>query len=131
MAIIGIVPGLLLSGQPFTFMAIIGSIGLIGMLIKNSVVLLDEIQKQIQEGHEGYQAIINATVSRTRPVLMASLTTIFGMIPLVSDPMYSSLAMVIISGLLIGTLITLIFVPILYAVLHNIHKTTDIKILTD
>jgi multidrug efflux pump subunit AcrB len=62
---------------------------------------------------------------------MASLTTIFGMIPLLNDPMYSSLAVVIISGLLVGTLITLIFVPILYAVLHNIHKTNDVKILTD
>ncbi len=131
LAVIGIVPGLLIFDKPFTFMAIIGAIGLMGMLIKNSVVLLDQIQRQIHEGHGGYQAIINATVSRTRPVLMASLTTIFGMIPLVTDPMYSSMAVVIICGLLVGTLITLIFVPILYAVLHNIHKEENVKILTD
>ncbi len=131
LAIIGIVPGLLITDRPFTFMAIIGSIGLMGMLIKNSIVLLDEIQKQIHEGHGGYQAIINATISRTRPVLMASFTTILGMLPLFTDPMYSSMAVVIISGLLVGTLITLIFVPILYAVLHNIHKEENVKILTD
>lgn len=131
LAIIGIVPGLLVSGRPFTFMAIIGTIGLVGMLIKNSIVLLDEIQKQIHEGHGGYQAIINATVSRTRPVIMASFTTILGMLPLFTDPMYSSMAVVIISGLLVGTLITLIFVPILYAVFHNIHKEENVKILTD
>jgi multidrug efflux pump subunit AcrB len=131
LAIIGIVPGLLISDRPFTFMAIIGSIGLMGMLIKNSIVLLDEIQKQIHEGHGSYQAIINATISRTRPVLMASFTTILGMLPLFTDPMYSSMAVVIISGLLVGTLITLIFVPILYAVLHNIHKEENVKILTD
>lgn len=131
LAIIGIVPGLLITGKPFTFMAITGAIGLMGMLIKNSVVLLDEIQKQINEGHGGYQAIINATVSRTRPVMMASITTILGMLPLVTDPMYSSMAILIISGLLIGTLITLIFVPILYAVFHKIHKEEKIKILTD
>jgi multidrug efflux pump subunit AcrB len=131
LAIIGIVPGLLISDRPFTFMAIIGSIGLMGMLIKNSIVLLDEIQKQIHEGQGSYQAIINATISRTRPVLMASFTTILGMLPLFTDPMYSSMAVVIISGLLVGTLITLIFVPILYAVLHNIHKEENVKILTD
>jgi len=125
MAIIGIVPGLLITGQPFTFIAIIGTLGLIGMLIKNSIVLLDEINKQIKEGHGRYLAIINATISRTRPVVMASFTTILGMMPLFGDPMYSSLAVAVISGLLIGTLITLIFVPILYAVFYRV-KITEV-----
>ncbi|MFO7658255.1 MAG: efflux RND transporter permease subunit [Bacteroidales bacterium] len=122
MAIIGIVPGLILLGMPFTFMAIIGTVGLIGMLIKNSIVLLDEIEVKMHEGHDHYNAIIYATVSRTRPVLMASLTTILGMAPLLLDPMYQSMAAAVISGLLVGTIITLIFVPILYAVFHNVHK---------
>lgn len=121
MAIIGIVPGLILTGQPYTFIAIIGTFGLIGMLVKNSIVLLDEIDKQIREGMAQYYAIINATISRTRPVIMASLTTILGMIPLFFDPMYSSMAVAIISGLLIGTVITLIFVPILYAVFYGVN----------
>jgi len=120
MAITGIVPGLIITGQPFTFMAIIGTIGLMGMLIKNSIVLLDEIAYQIKMRQEPYSAIIKATISRTRPVLLASLTTMLGMLPLVFDPMYRSMAIAIISGLIAGTLVTLIFVPILYASLYRI-----------
>lgn len=122
LAAIGIVPGLILTGQSFTFMAIIGSFGLMGMLIKNSIVLLDEIEKQISEGVARYTAVVNATISRTRPVIMASFTTILGMLPLIFDPMYSSMAVAIISGLLAGTIITLIFVPILYSALFRISK---------
>jgi multidrug efflux pump subunit AcrB len=121
MAIIGIVPGLIMTGQPYTFIAIIGTFGLIGMLVKNAIVLLDEIDKQIHEGNEPYHAIVNATISRTRPVIMASFTTILGMVPLFADPMYSSMAVAVISGLLVGTIITLIFVPILYAVFYRVN----------
>lgn len=127
---IGIVPGLILTGSPFTFMAIVGAIGLLGMLIKNSIVLLDEIEKQIGEGIPRYTALVNSTILRTRPVIMASLTTILGMLPLFSDPMYSSMAVTIISGLLVGTIITLIFVPILYAFFFHINKNeTDIQVI--
>ncbi len=122
MAFIGIVPGMILAGQPFTFMAIIGSFGLMGMIVKNAIVLLDELEKRISEGMERYHAIVEATISRTRPVLMASFTTILGMIPLFGDPMYSSMATAIISGLLVGTLITLLFVPILYAAFFRVKR---------
>ncbi|MFA5534045.1 MAG: efflux RND transporter permease subunit [Mariniphaga sp.] len=122
MAFIGIVPGMILAGQPFTFMAIIGSFGLMGMIVKNAIVLLDEVEMLIAEGVEKHQALINATISRTRPVLMASFTTILGMIPLLTDPMYVSMAVAIISGLLVGTLITLIFVPILYAAFYGVKQ---------
>ena len=127
---IGIVPGLILADSPFTFMAIVGSIGLLGMLIKNSIVLLDEIGKQISEGPPRYTALISAAILRTRPVVMASLTTILGMIPLITDPMYSSMAVTIISGLIAGTLITLIFVPVLYASFFRI-ETHEIAILSN
>lgn len=126
MAIIGIVPGHVFTGIPFSFVSIIGAFGLMGMLIKNSIVLIDEIGKQIKEGEGRYTAIIKATISRVRPVLMASVTTIFGMLPLFLDPMYKSMAVTIISGLLVGTLITLVFVPVLYAVFHGI-KNTEIQ----
>lgn len=129
LAIIGIVPGLIVTGMSFTFIAIIGTLGLIGMLIKNSIVLLDEIENQINEGSNRYDAVINATVSRTRPVLMASITTILGMLPLFWDPMYASMAAAIISGLIVGTLITLIFVPILYAMLFKVRKEHDLPSL--
>ena len=119
----GITPSLLLTGQPMTFMAIIGMMGLIGMMVKNAIVLVDEINRlQAEEHRSPYTAVIEATVSRVRPVLMASLTTIVGMIPLVGDPMYGSMALTIMGGLTVGTIITLILLPIFYAALFRIRK---------
>ncbi|HON19023.1 MAG TPA: efflux RND transporter permease subunit [Salinivirgaceae bacterium] len=130
MAIIGIVPGLLITSQPYTFIAIIGTFGLIGMLVKNSIVLIDEIEDQRRHGCPAYTSIVKASIARTRPVLMASITTILGMLPLLTDPMYSSMAVTIISGLLVGTIITLIFVPILYAVFFKIDTSKPLTNLT-
>lgn len=119
----GITPSLLLSGKPMTFMAIIGIMGLIGMMVKNSIVLVDEINRlQKEEKAAPYTAVVEATVSRVRPVLMASLTTIVGMIPLVGDPMYSSMAITIMGGLAVGTVITLVLLPLFYATLFRIRK---------
>ena len=123
----GITPSLLLSGQPMTFMAIIGMMGLIGMMVKNAIVLVDEINRlQTEEKAAPYTAIVEATVSRVRPVLMASLTTIVGMIPLVGDPMYSSMAITIMGGLTVGTIITLVLLPLFYAAMFRIHKPANI-----
>ena len=120
----GIVPSLLITNQPMTFMAIIGMMGLIGMMVKNAIVLVDEINRlQTEEKYSPYHAVLEATVSRVRPVLMASVTTIVGMIPLVTDPMYSSMAITIMGGLAVGTMITLILLPILYTVLFKIKRT--------
>lgn len=119
----GITPALLLTGQPLTFMAIIGIMGLIGMMVKNAIVLVDEINRlQAEEKANPYHAVVEATVSRVRPVLMASLTTIVGMIPLVTDPMYGSLALTIMGGLTMGTIITLVLLPLFYATLFHIRK---------
>ena len=123
----GITPALLLSNQPMTFMAIIGMMGLIGMMVKNAIVLVDEINRlQTEEKTPPYTAVVEATVSRVRPVLMASLTTIVGMIPLIGDPMYSSMAITIMGGLTIGTIITLILLPIFYTVMFRIRKPANI-----
>lgn len=119
----GITPALLLFREPFTFMAIIGMMGLIGMMVKNAIVLVDEINRlQTEEHFQAYPAVIEATVSRVRPVLMASLTTIVGMVPLVHDPMYGSMAITIMGGLTVGTLITLVLLPVLYTLLFRIKK---------
>ena len=119
----GITPSLLLSGQPFTFMGIIGLIGLIGMMTKNAIVLVDEITRRCREEDETpYESVVNATISRVRPVIMASVTTIVGMIPLVNDPMYGSMAIAIMGGLTVGTIITLILLPIFYTTLFRIRK---------
>ena len=122
----GITPSLLLSGQPMTFMAIIGILGLIGMMVKNAIVLVDEINRlQTEEKKHPYTAVIEATVSRVRPVLMASLTTIVGMLPLVTDPMYSSMAITIMGGLTVGTIITLILLPLFYTAMFRIRKPAN------
>ncbi len=123
----GITPSLFLTGQPLTFMAIIGMMGLIGMMVKNAIVLVDEINRlQTEEKTAPYTAVVEATVSRVRPVLMASLTTIVGMIPLVGDPMYSSMAITIMGGLTVGTIITLVLLPLFYATLFHIRKPANL-----
>ena len=121
----GIVPLLLITDTPFTFMAILGFMGLIGMMIKNAIVLVDEINRLITEENVlEYDAIIQATLSRVRPVMLASVTTIVGMLPLINDPMYGSLAVTIIGGLFIGTIVTLMLLPLFYSVLFRVKKKT-------
>ncbi len=124
-AMIGIVFGYLSTGQTLTFVGIIGALGLIGMMIKNSVVLLDEINIGIRAGKSPLNSTIDASVSRMRPVMMASLTTILGMFPLLWDVMFNSLAITIMFGLFVGSLITLFVVPVMYAVFYGL----DVKVL--
>jgi multidrug efflux pump subunit AcrB len=120
-ALIGVVIGFIVTGEYLSFIGIIGALGLIGMMIKNSVVLLDEINHGIHDGKTGLMATIDAAISRLRPVMMASLTTILGMMPLLTDAMFKSLAITIMFGLLFGTIITLLVVPVLYAVLFKVN----------
>ena len=117
---IGIVGAMLLSGLTFTFCAIVGALGLVGMMMKNCIVLMDEIGEQIGAGVAPAEALITSSESRLRPVMMASLTTILGMIPLLSDSMFGSMAATIMGGLLFSTLATLFFVPVLYAIFFKI-----------
>ncbi len=120
---IGVVGAMLITGQTFTFCAIVGVLGLIGMMMKNCIVLMDEIGDQIAAGKEPAEALIASSESRLRPVMMASLTTILGMIPLLSDAMFGSMAATIMGGLLFSTFATLFFVPILYAVFFKIKQS--------
>ncbi len=118
--LIGVIPSVLVSGKPFGFVAIVGVLGLIGMMIKNGIVLMDEINLEITQGIEPRTALIQSSKSRLRPVMMASLTTILGMVPLVPDAMFGSLAVTIMGGLFAGTIITLIFIPVLYALFFKV-----------
>ena len=120
LAYIGIVMGIFVSGKPFSFVAVVGALGLIGMMIKNGVVLIDEITAQIKTGVEPVEALLSASSSRLRPVMMASGTTILGMIPLISDAMFGPMAVAIMGGLLVGTIITLMIIPVFYALFFNI-----------
>ena len=118
----GIVPSLLIMSKPITFMAIIGLFGLFGMMTKNTIVLVDEIDRLLSEGTAPLEAVIQATISRTRPVLMASLTTMVGMIPLLADPMFGPMAVTIMGGLAVGTIVTLFLLPLLYTTFYGIER---------
>lgn len=116
----GVILSMLISGKTFGFVAIVGVLGLIGMMVKNGIVLMDEINEQLESGVNPPNALIESTVIRFRPVVLVSLTTIFGMIPLLNDDMFGPMAVTIMGGLLIGTLITLFFIPVLYATFFKI-----------
>ena len=118
--LVGVVFGMLLSGKVFGFVSIVGILGLIGMMIKNGVILMDEINMQLSSGIEPMKALLDSSSNRFRPVMMASMTTILGMIPLLGDDLFGSLAVTIMGGLLVGTIITLLFIPILYAIFFGI-----------
>ncbi len=120
LAIIGVSFGMLLLGAEFGFMALLGFLSLSGMILKNGIVLIDQIRVELAEGREAYDAVFHASVSRLRPVAMAALTTILGMLPLLFDPFFSAMAVVISAGLGFATILTLGVVPVLYAVSHGI-----------
>lgn len=122
LSLIGMVFGLWVTGFQFGFFCIAGWLGLLGMIIKNVIVLLDEVNIQQKAGVEPYTAVIEATVSRARPVLMAALTTVFGSIPLLFDIVFGGMAATIVFGLSFATLLTLFVTPALYTVFYKISK---------
>ena len=120
LSLIGVVIGMLLTGFDFGFFPIAGWLGLLGMIIKNVIVLIDEINAQLRAGIQLQQAIVEATVTRTRPVLMAAITTIAGMIPLLFDIAFGGMAATIIFGLTFATGLTLFITPVLYAIFYKV-----------
>ena len=122
--LVGVVAGLLGFDQPFGFMALLGFLSLVGMQIKNAIVLMDEINAQLAAGAQPFDAVVMSGVTRLRPVLNTALTTILGMIPLVVDPFYSAMAVTIMCGLGFSTLITMIVVPVNYALLYRVKRTS-------
>lgn len=120
LAIIGVTLGLVIFQVPFEFMAILGCLSLVGMLVKNSIVLVDQADEEIRAGKPGFIAVIDAAVSRARPVFLGALTTILGVAPLLWDPFFKSMAVVIMFGLAFATVLTLVVVPLLYVVVFRI-----------
>lgn len=120
MAVVGVVSGLLLADMPFGFMSLLGFLSLFGMLIKNAIVLIEEIDLQIAEGSPPNMAVVEASVSRLRPVSLAAITTILGMAPLLFDAFFADMAVTIMGGLTFATLLTLIAVPVLYSLFFKI-----------
>ena len=122
LAIIGVVYGLIALSTPMEFMAILGVLSLTGMLIKNAIVLIDQTDSEIADGKARMSAVVDAAVSRVRPVSLGVLTTVLGVVPLLSDPFFRSLAVVIICGLSFATILTLIIVPTLYAIFFGVKQ---------
>ncbi|MEW8664425.1 MAG: efflux RND transporter permease subunit [Candidatus Thiodiazotropha sp.] len=120
LAAIGITAGLLVFNGAFDFMSLLGALSLIGLLIKNAIVLIDEIDQQSAGGKDAYSAILDSTVSRLRPVVLAAATTILGLIPLLQDVFFVNMSLTIMAGLGFATLLTLLIVPTLYAMLFGI-----------
>ncbi len=122
-SLIGVVIGLLIMDLPFGFMSLLGFLSLSGMLIKNAIVLIDEITLENEKnGLPLNEAIHHSGINRLRAVSMAALTTALGMIPLISDPFFASMAVVIIFGLMVATLLTMILVPVFYSILFKAEK---------
>lgn len=120
LSIIGVTAGLLLTGQPFSFMALLGFISLSGMLLKNAIVLVDELNVQLESGKDAYDAVIDSAASRLLPVAMAASTTAFGMLPLFFDDFFASMAVTIVFGLMFATVLTMVGLPVFYTILYRV-----------
>lgn len=120
LSLIGVVFGLLVTGTAMEFMAILGLLSLSGLLIKNAIVLVDQMDLEIREGKPRYDAVLDSAASRVRPVMMGSLTTVLGVIPLFLDAFFKSMAVVLVFGLTFATALTLVIIPVLYVMFFRI-----------
>jgi multidrug efflux pump subunit AcrB len=121
-AMIGITSGLLVFGAPFGFMALLGAMSLMGMMIKNAIVLLDEVNINLAAGMDQYEAVVKAALSRLRPVILAAATTVLGVIPLLQDVFWVGMAITIMAGLAFGTVLTMVLVPVLYCIFFKVQS---------
>ena len=120
--------GLVATQIPLEFMGILGVLSLSGLLIKNAIVLVDQMDLEIKEGKPRFDAVVDSAASRVRPVMMGSLTTVLGVFPLITDAFFRSMAVVLVFGLTFATILTLLVIPVLYAIFFNIRSSeTDRK----
>ena len=123
--VIGVVLGLVMAHKPLDFLSIVGILSLVGMLAKNSIVLLDQVASDFESGKDRYIAIVETGVSRLRPVAMSAVTTVLGMIPLIWDSMFGPMAVTIMGGLTVSTVLTMVFIPVMTAVAYNVPNPED------
>jgi len=131
LGLIGATAALLVSNRPFGFVALLGLIALAGMIMRNTVILVDQIDRDIAEGHSRHRAIIDATVRRARPVVLTALAAILGMIPLAGSLFWGPMAITIMGGLLVATILTLLVVPALYALWFRVRDDEPVAALPD
>jgi multidrug efflux pump subunit AcrB len=122
LGVIGATGALLVSNRPFGFVALLGLIALAGMIMRNTVILVDQIDRDIAEGHARHRAIIDATVRRARPVVLTALAAILGMVPLATSVFWGPMAITIMGGLFVATILTLVVVPALYALWFRVRR---------
>ena len=122
LGLIGVVGFLLLFRVPFGFVAMLGTIAMLGMIMRNSVILLDQIEQDIRAGHPRWQAIVDATVRRFRPIVLTALTAVLAMVPLSRSAFYGPMAVAIMGGLIVATALTLVFLPALYAAWFRVRQ---------
>lgn len=127
LGLIGVVAFLLLFNKPFGFVAMLGTIALSGMIMRNSLILIDQIEQDIQAGHEPWDAVIGATMRRFRPIVLTALAAVLAMIPLSRSIFFGPMAVAIMGGLIVATLLTLFFLPALYAAWFRVKKTTQLS----
>ncbi len=123
MIVVGVAVGLISTDTPLEFMAVLGILSLAGLLIKNAIVLVDQMDLEISEGKPRFNAVIDSSASRVRPVMLGALTTVLGVFPLLSDVFFGSMAVVIVFGLSFATVLTLVLLPVIYAALFNINRS--------
>jgi multidrug efflux pump subunit AcrB len=119
---IGITAGLLVADTPFGFLALLGAMSLAGMMIKNAIVLLDEINLNLEKGLDAHTAVLQGSVSRLRPVVLAAATTVLGVAPLLQDVFWVAMSVTIMAGLSFGTVLTMVLVPTFYATFYRIRS---------
>ena len=133
LGLIGATAALLITNKPFGFVALLGLIALAGMIMRNTVILVDQIEHDIAAGHGRYRAVIDATVRRARPVVLTALAAMLGMVPLARSIFWGPMAITIMGGLFVATILTLLVVPALYALwfrvrtdeVTNVHESIE------
>jgi multidrug efflux pump subunit AcrB len=126
LGLIGATGALLVSNRPFGFVALLGLIALAGMIMRNTVILVDQIDRDIAAGHGRYRAIIDSTIRRARPVVLTALAAILGMIPLAESIFWGPMAITIMGGLFVATALTLLVVPVLYSLWFRVRSDETI-----
>jgi multidrug efflux pump subunit AcrB len=125
MGLIGIIAALFISGKPLGFVAILGILALVGMIARNAVILIEQIETERAQGTQVWDAVVEATVSRFRPIMLTAVSTVLGLIPIAPTVFWGPMAFAIMGGLLIGTLLMLVFLPTLYVTVFGGKRDAD------
>jgi multidrug efflux pump subunit AcrB len=128
LGLIGVVPTLIIFNQPFGFNAILGLIGLSGILMRNTLILIEQIKTNKNEGLDDYHAVVEATVQRSRPVVLTALAAVLAFIPLTTSVFWGSMAYTLIGGTAVGTFLILLFLPALYAIWFRVRPAETLRL---